>query len=171
MTTLRRIKAAVLPLPSPLRSTAATPSGASLAPHRRPKSGWVRPSTLHFASRFAGLLVLVAMIATLEALLRKSYSENGVADVRDDDDSILWTTAAPATLFGLVFFYYNSADRKIRSFSPFVKLKRGKPFQETVSLDLLDKSRPRIVWSAARRFFSRNCALLLEMAGRRLDTA
>lgn len=110
---------------------------------------WVRPPTLHFASRFAGLLVLVAMIATLEALLRRSNSEYGLTNVRDDDNSIFWTTAVPATLLGLVAFYYSSADNTIRTLSPFVKLKRGKPFRQTIGLDLLDKSRPRIVWSAA----------------------
>ncbi|MBE3110338.1 MAG: DUF3433 domain-containing protein, partial [Acidobacteria bacterium] len=69
--------------------------------------------------------------------------------VRNDDNSIFWTTAAPATLLGLLACYYSSADNMIRTLSPFVKLKRGKSFRETVGLDLLDKSRLRIVWTAA----------------------
>lgn len=89
------------------------------------------------------------MIATLEILIRKSRSEDGVAGVRNDDKSIFWTTAFPATLLGLLGLYYSIADNTIWTLAPFVMLKRGKSFRQTVALDLLDKSRPKIVWSAA----------------------
>lgn len=109
---------------------------------------WRRPPTLNTASRIAGIVSLIALIATLEVLLRKSDAEDGMMDIRDDDNSLFWSTAIPATLLGLVAFYYSVADNTIRTLAPFVNLKRGGSFRKTVGLDLLDKSRPRIVWTA-----------------------
>ena len=88
------------------------------------------------------------MIVALEVLLRRSKSKYGLADIKDEDKSIFWITSAPAALLGLVAFYYSNVDNTTRTLSPFVNLKRGKPFRQTVALDLLDKSRPRIVWTA-----------------------
>ncbi|SPO01515.1 uncharacterized protein DNG_04188 [Cephalotrichum gorgonifer] len=112
---------------------------------------WPHPPTLNFASRTAGLFVLVGMIGTLEILLRKSQSKDGLVYVRDDDDSLFWTSAIPALLLGLVAFYYSVADSTIRSLAPYVGLNRGGSFRQTVGLDFLDMSRPRIVWAAAVR--------------------
>lgn len=109
---------------------------------------WRRPPTLNIASRVAGILSLIGLITALEVLLRKSDSENGIMDIRDDDNSLFWSTAIPATLLGLVAFYYSVADNTIRTLAPFVNLKGGGPFKKTVGLDFLDKSRPRIVWTA-----------------------
>lgn len=109
---------------------------------------WRRPPTLNTASRIGGIVSLIALIATLEVLHRKSNAEGGIMDIRDDDNSLFWSTAIPATLLGLVAFYYSVADNTIRTLAPFVNLKRGGSFRKTVGLDVLDKSRPRIVWTA-----------------------
>ncbi|CAI4213143.1 unnamed protein product [Parascedosporium putredinis] len=91
----------------------------------------------------------------------------GFVDIRDDGVChMLWTTAGPALLLGLVAVYISAADFSLKGLLPYANLAKGGSFEQSVALDLLDKSLPRILRTsfATRSFTALSSALAVVFA-------
>ncbi|KAL9950183.1 hypothetical protein D7B24_008683 [Verticillium nonalfalfae] len=111
---------------------------------------WKRPLSLQLWTRGAVIAVLGGMIASLEVALRASRRNQGIAGVSDIDYlHFLWTSGPALLLLGLAL-YHSAADFATRSLAPFAKLRGGGELSTTVGLDFLNKSKPRVIWSALR---------------------
>ncbi|KAF6840329.1 hypothetical protein CMUS01_03983 [Colletotrichum musicola] len=120
-------------------------------------SDWRHPLALSPWSRLAAVFTMAGMIISLEVVLRLSEARKGITTVTANTDRhFLWTTG-PGVLFGLVTMYLAAADRATRYLAPYATLRRGGSFDTTVGLDLVDKSKPRIIYNAVR---SRNAAVV-----------
>ncbi|KAK2001892.1 hypothetical protein LX36DRAFT_569338 [Colletotrichum falcatum] len=121
-------------------------------------AGWRHPLPLHPGARLAAVVVMFAMVISLEVVLRVSNANNGIATIRANTDRhFLWTTGT-GVIFGLVVLYLASADCATRCLAPYAKLKEGGSFETTVDLDFMDKSKFRILYSAAR---TKNIAVIV----------
>ncbi|KAF9881446.1 hypothetical protein CkaCkLH20_00592 [Colletotrichum karsti] len=121
-------------------------------------SNWGHPLPLHPAARLAAVFIMAAMIISLEVVLRLSEAHQGITTVTANTDRhFLWTTG-PGVLFGIVALYLASADCATRCLAPYTKLRQGGSFETTVGLDFMDKSKPRIVYDAAK---TKNIAVIV----------
>ncbi|KAI0115650.1 hypothetical protein GGR51DRAFT_503675 [Nemania sp. FL0031] len=105
---------------------------------------------LHPMSRALFFLCLAGEISILEALLRLSQRNNdiGPADLRHYIQ-YSWTVV-PSVFFTAMALIASSIDGATRSLQPFLTMKKGGRFPQTFSLDLLDGSLPRMLFSGLR---------------------
>ncbi|KAK5654609.1 hypothetical protein OQA88_7239 [Cercophora sp. LCS_1] len=103
------------------------------------------PIILHPGTRLGLGAVLLGIIITLEALLRKSNQEDGLGDAADDTYLHYTWTAIPALVFGSLALAFSAMDFAIRALEPFAALKRTVTTQTLMSLGLLDMSLPRTI--------------------------
>ncbi|KAI1751647.1 hypothetical protein F4782DRAFT_540882 [Xylaria castorea] len=90
-------------------------------------------------------IVVCGLIITLELLLRASSKYDGLGDVSNDTYlHYLWTTI-PSIVFSLLAVYLGSVDFSVRSLVPYNTLATVGSFENSVNLDLLDKSVPKII--------------------------
>lgn len=106
---------------------------------RRPEKPAFYPTSLSILVRLVLFILIATIIAVLEILLRKSQRESGIGDVLAmDSGSLLWT-ALPSVIFALVGVYCASADFDTRSQTPFLRLSQGATFQNSITLDLVNR--------------------------------
>ena len=111
-----------------------------------------RPFFLRTSIRLCSCFTLAGLIIILEALVRKSIAESGLANVAGDNTRYihyLWT-ALPALLLGLASALLSSTDFTTRCLGPYVSLKQGKPVSVVTGLDLLDACLPRVIYRELR---------------------
>jgi hypothetical protein len=111
-----------------------------------PASKNAHPGVLHPLSRLAVCIVLVALIITLELMLRKSNNDNGIGGVGDDTYIHYTWTTLPAVIFGLLVMSISAMDFRIRALAPYTTLKHLVPTKVFTELDFLDLSIPRTMW-------------------------
>lgn len=114
-------------------------------PHPQILSRPFLPIILHSASRLSLCALLVALIITLELLLRKSTNEEGLGDVGDDTFIHYTWTAIPSLVLGLLALAFSAADFQTRLMAPYISLKNGITAEVFPNLDLLDMSFPRVI--------------------------
>ncbi|KAL0944754.1 uncharacterized protein CTRU02_202641 [Colletotrichum truncatum] len=126
------------------------PPPQDIPPNFVKTSNWDHPLPLHPIARLTAVFTMMAMIISLEVVLRVSESRQGITTVTANTDRhFLWTTG-PGVLFGIVALYLASADCATRCLAPYTKLKYSGSFETTVGLDFMDKSRPRIIYDAVK---------------------
>jgi hypothetical protein len=97
------------------------------------------PLDLHPGMRLGMLAAVIALIVGLEASLRSSINNNGLADAGDDTYShVLWT-ALPTLVLTVFALHFASADFMTRVLAPYAALTRGASFNNSVGLDYVDK--------------------------------
>ncbi|KAI6081908.1 hypothetical protein F4821DRAFT_264470 [Hypoxylon rubiginosum] len=97
------------------------------------------PIVLHPVYRLVACLCVVGIVVTLESLLRKSTSNDGLSDLIKADDTPYGWTLLPAVVLSLVSIYYGAIESQIRLLSPYNNLLRGSKFDLTLALDLTDR--------------------------------
>ncbi|KAJ0161212.1 hypothetical protein CTA2_6595, partial [Colletotrichum tanaceti] len=118
---------------------------------------WRHPLPLNPWARLAAVVTMIGMMVSLEVVLRISKANSGVTTIKANTDRhFLWTTGT-GVVFGLVVLYLAAADCATRCLAPYAKLKEGGSFETTVDVDLLDKSKPMILYDAVK---SRNIAVV-----------
>ncbi|KAI1774406.1 hypothetical protein F4818DRAFT_452394 [Hypoxylon cercidicola] len=96
---------------------------------------------------YAIYLTIVGIIIALEAILRYSQANDGVADISGGEYIQYVWTVIPALIMSLISMYFSAVDFEVRSLVPYSKLKDGAPFGRSINLDMLDKSMPRLLWT------------------------
>lgn len=109
------------------------------------------PIALHPVVRIAAFALVVALIISLELTLRISKKNDGLGDAADERSyaHFLWT-AVPALVLMLFATYFASADHTIRALAPFAALRRGGTFENSVSLNYLDKYPPAVLYASVK---------------------
>ncbi|KAI1097792.1 hypothetical protein F4804DRAFT_351152 [Jackrogersella minutella] len=110
------------------------------------------PLVLHPMSRAAMSLIVTAIVATLEYLLRRSNRDGGLIDLEKTEGAPYldaWTIL-PAIILSLLSIYYATAESQIRLLAPYNNLLRGSKFELTLSLDLVDRFAITSLISAAK---------------------
>ncbi|KAK3324388.1 hypothetical protein B0T19DRAFT_443804 [Cercophora scortea] len=108
------------------------------------------PSWLHPLQRVVAFLLVIGLIVGLDLSLQAAKDNGGLGDVGDDTYyHILWTVI-PALVFSLLTMYFVAAAFTVRTLAPYAALRRGASFEESISLDLADRSTPMVLYQAAR---------------------
>ncbi|KAF3020915.1 hypothetical protein E8E14_001823 [Neopestalotiopsis sp. 37M] len=108
------------------------------------------PWGLHHASRFALCLTLLAIVITLELVLRKSDRENGLGNVGDWVYVHYSWTLLPGLLFGTLSLIFSSIDCTVRAVVPYTMLRDMVETPAFKILDLLDMSVPNAIYREAK---------------------
>lgn len=135
-------------------STHATPE--TPPSYVEPTDRFPHPTLLHPILRLAGLLVTIGIIIGLDFTLQASFKNGGFDDVSDGDTRHLLWTVLPAAILAYLALYFIQAGFALRVLAPYAALIRGAPFEQTIALNLVDKSAPMVIYEAAR---SRNLAV------------
>ncbi|KAM7207193.1 hypothetical protein V8F20_002459 [Naviculisporaceae sp. PSN 640] len=108
------------------------------------------PSLLHPVQRGAVFLITIGLIVGLDLSYQSSKRNGGLVDADDDAYSHLLWTVVPAAGAGLTAMYYIASDFTIRCLAPFVALRRGAMFEQSIGLNLADKALPMVLFTSAR---------------------
>ncbi|KAK3934841.1 hypothetical protein QBC46DRAFT_425492 [Diplogelasinospora grovesii] len=114
------------------------------------------PSFLHPLQRLAGLVVVIGLIVTLDLTLQYSGRNGGLADADDYDENgatykhLLWTIV-PTLVLGLLALYLIATDFSIRVLAPYTTLRTGASFEQSMSLNLVDKATPVVLYQSLFR--------------------
>ncbi|KAI0199351.1 hypothetical protein F4808DRAFT_471653 [Astrocystis sublimbata] len=103
------------------------------------------PLVLNLVSIVGMQLLIIATIVALEIILRVSGDRNDFVDVSDQPYLHFAWTVLPALFMSLVSMYLASVDSEIRSLTPYSKLSKGCSMAQTINMDLLDGSTPRLL--------------------------
>ena len=124
--------------------------------HVERRDTFTGPISLHPASRMVMTLLLAGAIAGLEISLRSSQDNGGFGAVEDGDNSHLLWTAVPVLIMVLLAAYFGLADFMTRALAPYVALRQGGSYEETVNLNYLDRAAIVVLYGSIR---SRNAAV------------
>ncbi|KAL8347905.1 hypothetical protein RB601_002809 [Gaeumannomyces tritici] len=130
-------------LGGPLRPDAMSPEYAESGG----AGAWPQQLWMHWSLRLASLVVMAALVAALEASLRVSQFNDGIATVGDSALAHLVWTAAPTLLFMLLAMYVGLVDFTIRAMAPFAELARGGSYR-TMTTNLVDNTAPFAMYKA-----------------------
>ncbi|KAL8382248.1 hypothetical protein RB595_006166 [Gaeumannomyces hyphopodioides] len=130
-------------LGGPLRPDVMSPEHAEPAG----AGAWPQQLWMHWSLRLASLVAIAALIAALEASLRVSQFNDGIATVDDGALTHFFWTAAPALLFMLLAMYVGLVDFTIRALAPFAELARGGSYR-TMTMNLVDGTAPFAMYKA-----------------------
>ncbi|KAI0164387.1 hypothetical protein GGR52DRAFT_559528 [Hypoxylon sp. FL1284] len=109
------------------------------------------PLVLRSWCMYAIYLVIIGIIIALEATLRSSEANNGIADVPGGEYIQYTWTVIPAAIMSLISMYFSAVDFEVRSLVPYSKLRDGAPFSRSINMDLIDKSMPLLLWTEYRK--------------------
>src|SRR3569833_3205854 len=127
------------------------PPFATTAPSSTPANDKLsHPMSLHPVFRVVVCLVLLAYIVTLELLLRKSDSNDGLGDVGDDSYLHYSWTSLPALALGISTVAVSTIDFTSRLVSPLVYATKGVSTESLLNLEFLDMSVPRAIYREAK---------------------
>ncbi|KAK0643707.1 hypothetical protein B0T16DRAFT_392189 [Cercophora newfieldiana] len=114
------------------------------------------PPLLHPLYRMTAFLALVGLVIGLEFTLQTSNKNGGFEDVTDEEHRhVLWTIL-PASILCVLAFYFIASGFSLRILSPYSALINGAAFEKSISLDLVDKAPPVVLFEAIK---SRNLAV------------
>ena len=135
-------------------STHATPETAPS--YVEPSDRYPYPTLLHPILRLAGLLVTIGIIIGLDFTLQASFKNGGFDNVSGGNTRHLLWTVLPAAILAYLALYFIQSGFAVRVLAPYAALIRGAPFEQTIALNLVDKSPPMVIYEAAR---SRNLSV------------
>lgn len=119
----------------PLRRNLVSKSGNRAVHARKPNLiKWYHPFIMRISVRMILLISTIALIASLEAMYRVSYREDGLLTITDKpylDYRLRYTPVTTMLLFGLAI---GVLDFEIKTFEPFHTLRKG-PVPATLSMD------------------------------------
>lgn len=119
-------------------------------PFQQSRSPHAHPGLLHPWTRLGLCLVLLGVVAALEATLHESQHKDGLGDVGDDTYiHYLWTSLPALLLEGLVLMI-SSMDFNIRSLAPYIILSDIVTTDVFMDLELLDMSTPWAIYKEAK---------------------
>ncbi|KAK3353905.1 hypothetical protein B0T25DRAFT_222794 [Lasiosphaeria hispida] len=121
-----------------------------------PTDKFPNPILLHPVSRLTALLVAIGFIIGLDLTLQFSQKNGGFDDADDNPYRHLLQTVLPAQIFGFLTLYFVAAGFATRSLAPYLALSRGATFEQSISLNLVDKAFPVVLLEAIK---SRNLAV------------
>ncbi|KAK0732063.1 hypothetical protein B0H67DRAFT_479285 [Lasiosphaeris hirsuta] len=121
-----------------------------------PTDKFPNPILLHPISRLTALLLTIGLIIGLDLTLQFSQKNGGFDDANDNPYRHLLQTVLPAQIFGFLTMYFVAAGFATRSLAPYLALSRGATFEHTISLNLVDKAFPVVLYEAIK---SRNLAV------------
>ncbi|KAI0517417.1 hypothetical protein F5B22DRAFT_124526 [Xylaria bambusicola] len=102
----------------------------------------LHPTILHPTSRSLLCVSVVGLIISLELLLHKSATQNGLGDVSYDTYIHYIWTAIPALLFGTLSITFAAMDFQIRTLAPYMALRKYISIGVFERLELLDMTTP-----------------------------
>lgn len=109
------------------------------------------PAVLRQLWLVALLLILLSLFVTLEIMLRKSTTNEGLGPANSDFIYLHYAwTIFPAVVLALMSTWLSSVDSQIRVWAPFVLLGRNKPHRSSLSLDLLRDVLPVVLCQEIR---------------------
>lgn len=95
-------------------------------------------------------LVLIALVISLELVLRKSNKEDGLGNVGDDKYIHYLWTSLPGLVFGILAMIFSNMDSTVRALVPYTMLKGTVTADTFAALDFLDVSVPRAIYREAK---------------------
>jgi hypothetical protein len=87
-----------------------------------PKVGYWKPLMITWYVRVALLVAPLAIIITLETLLRLSHRDSGLCDILQNKQTQLGATVVPAIVMALTKLLYSGYDFNVRILDPYVQL-------------------------------------------------
>ena len=114
----------------------------------------ITPEWRPFPLNLIGLAVVVvstiSLMVALEVVLHYSQTHNGFGDVLLDGYTHYVWVYVPALCTVLLGLVYSSWDSTSRSFAPYAGMKRGAEFQNSVSLNFMDKLTPLTIFNSVK---------------------
>lgn len=108
------------------------------------------PSLLHPVQRATVFLITIGLIVGLDLGYQSSKRNGGLVDADDDTyPHIVWTVI-PAIGVGLIAMYYIASDFTIRSLAPYIALRRGAMFEQSIGLNLADRALPVVLCTSVK---------------------
>lgn len=128
------------------------PAGAGNAPwgFHQSESSHAHPWVLHPMSRLGLVVILMALVITLEVVLHQSRIHKGLGNVGDDAYIHYTWTSLPTLLFGSLAMMLSSMDFSIRSLAPYTSLRDVVTGDVFRNLDFLDMSVPSAMFKEAK---------------------
>ncbi|KAI0970526.1 hypothetical protein F4678DRAFT_462227 [Xylaria arbuscula] len=127
-----------------------TDCGGNDRPNPQISAKLLHPIILHPASRSLLCVSVVGLIISLELLLHKSATQDGLGDVGYDTYIHYTWTAIPALLFGALSMIFAAVDFQIRTLAPYMALRKYISRDVFERLELLDMTVPIAIFQECR---------------------
>ena len=112
---------------------------------------YYRPWVLTLTARILASLVIVGVIAGFETCLHVSNHNDGLADVNTDGHFHYLWTFLPAAVMVSISVFSDSLDFSTKVFAPYARLKSTATFQQSLSINFLDRMAIPGLWSTLRK--------------------